>query len=232
MKQQYESQLLSLEEEQEKIISESRQTIMQLQYQIQSLSQQLNAQKDLVVQREADINQIRQLFEKKLGILTNQNRQLSAEASQKSEMAKIQTDQQRADLELLHQQCEQKLQLQAESFKSQISLLTMKLQQQQKVSEDVRNDKQVLLQQAVEDMKNLNLIIQELNQKNCGLKAERKHYMDTNLIMESENRRLRVEAESFNGQIQNLQERNARLVKELVKVDKMIYGNGGVSKYK
>lgn len=129
MKQQYESQLLSLEEEQEKIISESRQTIMQLQYQIQSLSQQLNAQKDLVVQREADINQIRQLFEKKLGILTNQNRQLSAEASQKSEMAKIQTDQQRADLELLHQQCEQKLQLQAESFKSQISLLTMKLQQ-------------------------------------------------------------------------------------------------------
>lgn len=92
MKQQYESQLLSLEEEQEKIISESRQTIMQLQYQIQSLSQQLNAQKDLVVQREADINQIRQLFEKKLGILTNQNRQLSAEVSQKSEMAKIQTD--------------------------------------------------------------------------------------------------------------------------------------------
>ncbi|CAL6093539.1 Conserved_hypothetical protein [Hexamita inflata] len=224
LKRNHREQIDQLEKERDIMLSQSRNTISALNQKLVTQEELLNQKQQHINTQLQDINAIKSLYDQKVADMANQNQSLlfaNADLQNQVNSLSKQLEQLRNEFT---QTTKQQYQLTQQNYSGQIQLYIQQNKQLQAKLNEQQTTNQQLIQSAVSDMRNLNNIIKQLQEKVEKLRTERETLKQKVLILSSENERIKDEGERNGGELEKLRERNSSLVRELLKCDKIIYG--------
>eukprot|EP00702_Spironucleus_salmonicida_P004893 EST46184.1 hypothetical protein SS50377_13779 [Spironucleus salmonicida] len=224
IRQRAQEQINTLEKERDAIVAQSRDSIGQLQNELESTKKRLLSLQADHSRALQDIEQLKHIYETrqagisdKLQLTDRENDALKQEIRATREEMRVFQEQQQKSFQ-------ERLKIAEQSQRAINAQLAQKVKVLQQQLQQVDADKLNLLKSAAADMCKLNDCIEGQRDRISQLKVLSKQQQAEILILSHE-KEVNYEQNKQNiDEIQSLRRRNENLTRELLRVDKMIYG--------